>query len=242
MSATSLRVRWVTPQLCRLVPLAPRAISQCLPIKSSKSSKSSLYWNSVLTPGSSLKFSFRFRFFWNANWASEWVLNSVFAVLLIWDLRAVTLHEYLQELTCSHIVWFWFWRLASRLHTLAKHPRVTLHLRLYARSARYAKPMQNHFGFASTSLSHVSEMPQRCRPNAVWFTLVGCGWPKLKSSKSSRSCRPLTSSFADGEQGCFGCQSLCLCPRTQLKDKIGKKTYDLKTARNSYFCCKMLNS
>ena len=77
-----------------------------------------------------------------------------------------------------------------------------------------------HFGFASTSLSHVSEMPQRCRPNAVWFTLVGCGWPK---SKSSKSCRPLTSSFADGEQGCFGCQSLCLCPRTQLKDKIGKK-------------------
>lgn len=245
MSATSLRVRWVTPQLCHLVPLALRAISQCLPIKSSKSSKSSLYWNSVLTPGSSLKLSFRFRFFWNANWASEWVLNSVFAVLLIWDLRAVTLHEYLQEpmeLTCSHIVWFWFWRLASRLHTLAKHPRVTLHLRLYAqRSARYAKPMQKASFWlcehiAVPCLGNASEMPTKrsvIHSGRLWLTQVKVVKVLSASHIKLRGWRARLLRLPE---------SLPLSSHPAQGQNRKKRNYNLKTARNSYFCCKMLNS
>ena len=85
------------------------------------------------------------------------------------------------ELTCSHIVWFWFWRLASRLHTLAKHPRVTLHLRLYAqRSARYAKPMQKASFWlcehiAVPCLGNASEMPTKrsvIHSGRLWLTQV----------------------------------------------------------------------
>ena len=148
-------------------------LSQTVLFQSSHFIGTQFWW---LSPGSSLKAFFKIlssetppellNEFWTA--CSKFCWNGTCGR---WD----KLCEYLQELivrTCSHIVWFWFWRSTS-WHTLTKHPRVTLPKIRPCDSC--AKAMQmHHFGFASTSLSHVSEMPQRCRQNPLgWFTDSG---------------------------------------------------------------------